>query len=722
MDPGSLHRLIRSLRPLAGPEAAGVSDAQLLERFVCGRDEAAFELLLWRHGPMVLGLCRRLLPNLADAEDAFQATFLILARKAGSIARREAVGSWLYRVAYRVARKARADRTRRARYEHPGVDELAAQDAAPAGPDELRAVLDEEVNRLPARQRAAFVLCCLEGKSGPEAARLLGCPPGTVSSRLTRARESLRRRLTRRGLAPAGVVGAALAGEALAAPLPDALVGPTLKAALLFSTGEPACGPSSARAAAHAEGVLRAMFLTRLKLTALLVLAAGFLAAGGIATHHALKAAAPPGAAREEAAGARPGAKAAAGAVAVRVVRPRPGGVGRTTKQPCTVQAFYLAEVHAVVAGVLQGQSVDIGTRVKKGQVLAQIDAPLLALAQKQAGAGVRQARGLLNEAQAKVAAARAEVQAAKGLIRQRQAELDSARATATFRQRELERFKELARDRAVTEKIVAEREGLAQAARAAVDAATAALANARAELEVKQSKVVQAEAAVKTAEANVEAAEIALEKAHHSLSLTRVVAPFAGVVTRRNYSNGDYLRAGEGAGLQPLLTIERTDRLRVLVAVPARDVPLTEPGVPVDLAIDALPGVRPTGLTVARIGFVLDRQSRTMRVEIDVPNPKGQLRPGMSGTATLHLRKGTPGALRLPLSCLAAPLPESRHLVYVVGDGQARRTPVRVGFQDDKDFEVLSGLKPTDLVVADPRGLKGDVVPVEVKEEPGPK
>jgi RND family efflux transporter MFP subunit len=221
---------------------------------------------------------------------------------------------------------------------------------------------------------------------------------------------------------------------------------------------------------------------------------------------------------------------------------------------------------------------------------------------------------------------------------------------------------------------------------------------------------------------ANVEAAEIGLEKASYSHSLTRVVAPFAGVITRRNYNNGAYLRAGAGASQLPLLTIVRTDRLRVVVEVPARDVPLTEPGVPADLAIDALPGARHNGLRVARIGFVLDPRSRTMRAEIDVPNPSGLIRPGMTGTVTLHLRKPTPGALRLPASCLAAPTPEHRHVVYVVRDGQAHRTVVRLGLQDDKDVEVLSGVKPTDLVVADPRELRGDVVPVTVKEKHSPK
>src|SRR4051812_45976040 len=174
MDREPLSHLLRSLRSRAGSVAGCLSDTQLLERFVSSHDEAAFELLLWRHGPTVLGVCRRLLSDPHDAEDAFQATFLVLARKAGSIARREAGGSWLYRVAYRVALRARAERAKRATTQQVDADALPAPLGVDRGWQELRQVLDEEVNRLPARHRAAFVLCCLEGKTGEEAARQLG--------------------------------------------------------------------------------------------------------------------------------------------------------------------------------------------------------------------------------------------------------------------------------------------------------------------------------------------------------------------------------------------------------------------------------------------------------------------------------------------------------------------------------------------------------------------
>jgi RNA polymerase sigma factor (sigma-70 family) len=279
-----LGTLVRHLRrAVAPPGPVGLRDAQLLERFLRDRDEAAFELLLWRHGPMVLGTCRRLLRHAADADDAFQATFLVLLRKARSVSRGEALGAWLYRVAYRVALRARTAARRRAERERPGLD-VAAVPAPPAVPwDDLRPVLDEEVSRLPARERSAFVLCYLQGKTHAEAGRELGCPAGTVSWRVARAKERLRARLARRGLA---LSGAALAGmvsaNATAAPLPGLLVSMALRAALLGGGARAAAaGAVSAQAAALTEGVLQAMLLTKVKGVAAVVLALAVVGAGG---------------------------------------------------------------------------------------------------------------------------------------------------------------------------------------------------------------------------------------------------------------------------------------------------------------------------------------------------------------------------------------------------------------------------------------------------------
>jgi RNA polymerase sigma factor (sigma-70 family) len=202
MPDESLQALLRQVRQVAGSSAHGAaSDAELLERFLAVRDEAAFELIVRRHEQMVWGVCRRLLRNYHDAEDVFQATFLILPHKGWSVTRRASLAAWLYQVAYRTAVRARANASQRADHEQrrPVLAETRADDPALALEcQDLRAVLDRAIAALPQEQRAAVVLCYLEGKTYAEAAQELDWPKGTLSIRLTRAREALRRHLTDR--------------------------------------------------------------------------------------------------------------------------------------------------------------------------------------------------------------------------------------------------------------------------------------------------------------------------------------------------------------------------------------------------------------------------------------------------------------------------------------------------------------------------------------------
>jgi RNA polymerase sigma factor (sigma-70 family) len=269
-------RFIRGVRKAA--TAAGDGDAQLLDRFVTAGEEAAFGTLVQRHGPMVLSVCRRVLQNLQDAEDAFQATFMVLARQAASIRKRGALASWLYGVAHRVARKAQADDIRR-RTREGQVQDMTPQASLPeAAWHELRAILDEELDRMPEKYRAPLVLCYLEGKTNEEAAAALGWTKGTVSGRLARARDLLRGRLTRRGLAlSAGMlVGLFGAGTAPAA-VPGTLLNTTVLAATSFAAGKAAIAGA---AAALAEGVMRALFVTKCKFILGVVLSLGLVAGG----------------------------------------------------------------------------------------------------------------------------------------------------------------------------------------------------------------------------------------------------------------------------------------------------------------------------------------------------------------------------------------------------------------------------------------------------------
>src|SRR5947209_7077914 len=220
-------------------------DADLLEEFVAGGDQAAFEALVRRHGPMVLGVCRRIVQNAHDAEDAFQATFLILARKAASLSRRELLSGWLYGVAYRVARRSRTMAARRHLRERPYVDH-AGKDNGTSVWSDLEPVLDQELQRLPKAFQLPILLCDLQGKSRREAAKQMGVPEGTLSSRLARGRDLLRQRLTRRGVTLSATALALLLAREASASIPGTLATATAQAATGFAAGS-ATGVASAK-------------------------------------------------------------------------------------------------------------------------------------------------------------------------------------------------------------------------------------------------------------------------------------------------------------------------------------------------------------------------------------------------------------------------------------------------------------------------------------------
>jgi uncharacterized protein (TIGR03066 family) len=264
-------RVLEQLRRAALHEdRQRLSDDQLLCCFVQHRDEAAFEAIVRRHGPMVLGVCRRVLQNVQDAEDAFQATFLVLARKALSIAARELLANWLYGVAYNTALKARAVAARRSRRERQ-VAEMPEPNAAEKDNwDELQPLLDQELARLPQKYRLPVILCDLEGKTRKEAAQLLGWPEGTVSGRLARARTMLAKCISKHGLVVSGaLLTGALANARAVASVPAALVAATVKSAGLLGAGEAVtAGLVSGNVSALLEGVLKSMLLTKLKTVA----------------------------------------------------------------------------------------------------------------------------------------------------------------------------------------------------------------------------------------------------------------------------------------------------------------------------------------------------------------------------------------------------------------------------------------------------------------------
>ncbi len=326
MSPAPLATAFHPARRQGPPHGADDrSDGQLLHDFAARDDQSAFADIVRRHGRLVLGVCRRVLRHQQDAEDAFQAAFLVLARRAATVRKGESLASWLYGVSYRVALRAKRDAARRRKREG------GAEPPRPVPPGwevawrEVQAVLDEEVGRLPPIYRGPFVLCCLDGLSKPAAAARLGLKEGTLSSRLARARKDLQQRLARRGINLSAVLGALALGGTAGAAVPKGLADATLR----FATGD--VGEVSARALTLAKGVMRVMNATKVKLATVLLLALGLLGAGV----NVLARAAAPGAEDVEVAGrvVDPDGKPVAGA-RLHVWAGAPGGKPRATTGP----------------------------------------------------------------------------------------------------------------------------------------------------------------------------------------------------------------------------------------------------------------------------------------------------------------------------------------------------------------------------------------------------
>ena len=347
-DPSGVRRNIGTL--FSSGALGGLTDRQLLDRFLNRNDssaEDAFTILLERHGPMVWGVCHRLLSDRDAAADAFQATFLVLVRRARAVRVDDSLGPWLFGVSRRVAARARATSLRRAARETGGVEAVAGPALDPGRAERLT-ILDEEIGRLPDHQRAAVVLCDLEGLPHEDAARRLGCPVGTVESRLSRGRLRLRDRLVRRGLAPAAAALWAETARDASAALPAALIKHTAR----FVTSSPAAGAVPAAVTALAEGVIQMLWLARLK-PLVAVASVLILATVGVAVQGRQKSA--PEGAREQ---VKPAAPPAAGAGAA---APAPAGPDMAANRALAREALALIEdAFAMMREMAQNGSFNI--------------------------------------------------------------------------------------------------------------------------------------------------------------------------------------------------------------------------------------------------------------------------------------------------------------------------------------------------------------------------
>jgi RNA polymerase sigma factor (sigma-70 family) len=375
MAGGSSVELLRDIQILfESGTASGLTDRQLLERFIHHRDAAAFEVLVLRHGPMVLRVCRNLLHDPNDAQDAFQATFLILVRRSSSIRRLDSVGSWLYGVACRAAARVRVGAARRHAVEERAasrvVEAVEPDEADDIDRGELGPIVQEEVRRLPEKYRAAVVLCYWEGQTQEQAAAQLGCPLGTVRSRLARARDLLRRRLTRRGLAP---MAFGMESIRKLPPLAPELVRSTVQAAVRVAAGGATNPVVSAAVASLVQGML--WRTTMIKLGGM---AAGVIAVGlaGLGAELAAQRSGDGGATRRASEERKP-AVDPGGSGGTQPAQAEPAqGVARPKGEP---EASPPQIVYANIDGdTTIVKLVPAGAQVKKGDVVCELNSALL--------------------------------------------------------------------------------------------------------------------------------------------------------------------------------------------------------------------------------------------------------------------------------------------------------------------------------------------------------
>ncbi len=691
---------------------AGLTDVQLLDRFLADGEagaEAAFTALVKRHGPMVVRVCRGELNDLHAAEDAFQATFLILARQARSIRDASCLASWLYGVARRVARRARLDRARRAARERRSAMMIDDPGRLAPEPPELLPEIQEELDRLPERYRAPILLCYLEGRTHEEAACQLKIPVGTVKIRLSRGRERLRGRLIRRGLAPALVVSAFTVPARAAIPLN--LLNITVEAAMCDAASRAA--GVSATVTALVQGVLRAMLIHRLKTLAALAAASMTLI---LASFVMVSVFASPVRSEQEPkrrnvpplkTKRRVSPSPKTGPVEeVAVVAVKKSTFQRSTNQPGTVEPCEWVAVLPTASGFLGRLTVDIGSAVKRGDLLAEIKAPELELDLARSEAAVRLARARITTAKAGVQVAESDVKTARADVESSRTELDSAVAQRTHREKQYHRIKELVERGSVSRRLEDEELDRFEAARAAEAAAKVHLAVVEAHLVNAEAKVQAALAALGETEEGLRLVDVDRQKAKLMLESCRVRSPLDGFVTRRTGSAGEFVRSAASGGSSPIVTIVQTSMVRVVTSVPDRDVPLVDIGDPAVFQADAFSGREFRG-KVSRIAGAEEGNDRTMRVEIDLDNKDGRLLPGMCGRVKIDLQSPVE-ALSIPSGALVM-LADQSWCCFRVKDGHAVRTAISVVRNDGEHALVTAGLAEGDLVVADASTIRND-------------
>ena len=405
-----------------------------------------------------------------------------------------------------------------------------------------------------------------------------------------------------------------------------------------------------------------------------------------------------------------------AAAVRVDTIRPKQGGVERTLTRPGTIHSFQYADLFSKVTGYLRDQKVDIGNTVKKDQALATIFAPELDANVQKAQADLLKSRAQVKVMEARKSAAEADLKEANVKVKQAETDLDTAIAMLNLRKQQYQRFKSLAASKSIEQELADEKFEALKASEASERSTRQSIVSARAAAVSSQEHVIGADADVADAKAQVQVADANLSRAKVFQDYTTIRAPFDGVVTRRTFHDGDFILEGTSSGNKPLLSVAVKDLMRVVVEVPASEVPFTHRGVLGDVRIDTLPGKSFQG-KIARTSLSEDYNSRTMRAEIDLPNPDDVLTNGMFCSVTLHLGANAK-AVTIPSASLVGGEQNDKRFVYVVKDSTAHRTAVKVGLEDGIHAEILSGLSTGDEVVDGHSSGLADGVGVVVGEK----
>jgi HlyD family secretion protein len=390
-------------------------------------------------------------------------------------------------------------------------------------------------------------------------------------------------------------------------------------------------------------------------------------------------------------------------AARVEAVFPTKGGLSRRTSQPGSAHSFESAELYAKISGYLKAQHVDIGSRVKQGDLLAEIDAPELTEDVEAATAACQQASAEIAQAEARVESAIADQKAAHSRAVQSKADVERFQAEVGFGQKQYDRIKELNGLKGIEDRLVDEKLFQLQAAQANHRAAESAVVAFEQLAAAAESRIRLAKADLQVAKAKALVFESQLDRAKVMVSYTQITSPYDGVVTCRNFHRGAFVRSPVQGGQIPLLSVDRTDLMRVQVRIPEREVPYIQPGDRVTVRFDALPQ-REFSVPVSRIAESEDSATRSMLAEIDLPNPDHEIRDHMYGRVEIALDEAIQG-VTIPSTCLVGDVANGQGQVFVIEGSRAKLRKVQVGRDTGIQVEILSGLVTNDAVVLRPSG-----------------